>query len=298
MQDYLFVNFSLDDEEGDETCRLLSDCGLLEAAIGNRSDREAWMSGGDRYISFRLPWNDDRLHALLDRLRSRGIDAFTRLDREFTDHELDRADWLVLRIATAGLYGGADYGQTYRLEAACQTCGAGAEPVSPLIAEIGKMGKKDIDHLVYEGHLIATSRVAKGLAHLTGIEPAAVRSPRLPPDARFAWLRIVSTFPRMDPSTRGYATEQPCTTCGRSGHFGTFLEAEAPVYDSIPSTASDFNLTFEYFGTWQETRSPKQTRPVGGSRGIIVSQRARKVLKHLRVRRLVWVPVATTVRAD
>ena len=66
MQDYLFVSFSLDDEEGDETCRLLSDCRLLEAAIGDHLDREAWLSGGDRYISLRLPWNDDRLHALLE----------------------------------------------------------------------------------------------------------------------------------------------------------------------------------------------------------------------------------------
>jgi hypothetical protein len=293
MQDYLFLSFHLGHDAGEEARRLLSDCGLLEVATLAKANRHAWANGLHTGVSLRLPSSDDRIYTLRDWLRQREVDVFTRLDREYTKQDLDRADWLVLRVATAGLFGGVDYGQAYHREAACNMCGAGADPIPPLIAELGKMGKKDIDHLVYEGHLVATSRVVQGLAHLTGLEPITERSPRRPPDPRFLWLRIVSTFPRMDLSTTGYVTEGLCPTCGRSGYYGSSMEPEVPTYDEIPRNASDFNHTFEYFGNWRQTRTPVHTRTVGGSRGIIVSQRARKALQDMRVRRLTWVPVAT-----
>jgi len=153
------------------------------------------------------------------------------------------------------------------------------------------MGKKDLDHLVYEGHLIASSRVARELTRLTGIEAVPVRSPRRPPDIRFKWLRITGSFPRMHASTTGVATENVCSTCGRAGHYADAMLPETPVYETVPKLVSDFNLTWEYFGDWQQVRNMSNRVRVGGCRGIIVSKRVRQTLQQLNVRRLVWVPI-------
>ncbi|MBU2601754.1 MAG: hypothetical protein KKA32_06245 [Actinobacteria bacterium] len=286
MQDYLYVSFFLGHERGDEARRLLADSNLLtDVAL----DQLGSMHTG---VRLRLPAEDPRLEPLLERLRERGVKPLTRVDRVHTKSELDAADWLVLRIATAGLYGGVDYGQVYDFGHACRTCGAGAVPVAPLLAELGAMGQKDIDHLVYEARLIVTARVATGLTGLTGFEIQPVKTRRRPPDARFGWLKVAGYLPKLDSSTTGYSAIDVCPTCGRSGHYRDLHAPEAPVYASFPSDACDFNHTFEYFGDWRQICHPSQARLVGGGAGIVVSQRARKTLEALGVRRLVWVAVA------
>ena len=291
MQDFQFISFFLGHNQGKEARRLLQACDLLDVAVSDRANRHSW-SGDLHYgVSVRLPAEDPRLRGLLDRLRQRNVEPFTRIDREYSRMDLDRADWLMLRVATAGLYGGIDYDQAYVSRTACVTCGAGAEPVPPLVAELGKMGKKDLDHLVYEGHLIASSRIAREIIRLTGVEAVPVRSPRRAQDAGFYWLRITSSFPKMHPSTTGVATENVCPACGRSGHYGDAMHPENPIYETVPKTARDFNHTWEYFGDWQQVRNRAGAGRVGGSRGVLVSKRVRQLLEELKVRRLVWVPV-------
>jgi hypothetical protein len=197
--------------------------------------------------------------------------------------------WVVLRVATAGLLGGVDFGQRYDFSQACQTCGADARPIGPLIADLARMGKKDLDHLIYEGHLIASPRLADGISGLTGVEPALVGTRRRAPDARFAWLRITSTLPRMSAHT--YVVYRPCPECGRSGHYSNHRAAEMPTYEHMPATAADFNLTWEYFADGSSGGDASHTRPIGGGPGIVVSQRAGRRLLRLKVSRLVWVPV-------
>jgi hypothetical protein len=287
LPDYLFVSFFHGHHQGDAARRLVQRHGLSEVAKIDRL--------GDLHMGVRLtlPAGDARLEPLLAELRAQGVRPLTRLDRVHTQHELDHAEWLVLRVGTVGLYGGVDYGQAYSFAHACETCGAGAVPIAPLTAELSAMGKKDVDHLVYEGHLIVTRRVAEGLAGLTGFESAPVKLRRKPPDDRFSWLKIDGSLPEMHSATTGYKSEGACPTCGRGGHYDDYDAPEAPVYDQVPATACDFNHTFEYFGDWRQVRSPSQTRPVGGAPGIVVSQRVRQALRQLGVRRLVWVPVDT-----
>src|SRR5690349_17637057 len=140
MKDFLFVSFFMGHEKGEEADRILRACDLLETAKADRANRHSSLGEIHFGVSLRLPWSDPRLHALLDRLRENGVEPFTRVDREYSAQELDEAEWLILRVATAGLYGGVDFGQAYSFQDACETCGAGADPVPPLIAEIGKMG--------------------------------------------------------------------------------------------------------------------------------------------------------------
>ena len=178
MQDYLFVSFFLGHDAGEAARRLLRECDLLEHAVSARANRHAWLGNLHAGVAIRLPSDDERLQRLLTRLRARLIDPFTRVDREYSKQELDDAEWLRFRIATAGLWGGVDYSQTYDSAKACSTCGAGAVPKPPLIAELGSMGKKDIDHLVYEGHGIVSRRLARAVENMTGVSVAPVRSPR------------------------------------------------------------------------------------------------------------------------
>jgi len=65
----------------------------------------------------------------------------------------------------------------------------------------------------------------------------------------------------------------------------------SPVYDDVPESAPDFNLTWEYFGDWRQVRNTGNKNLVGGCREVIVSQRVRQMLEQLDVRRLVWVPI-------
>jgi hypothetical protein len=289
MQDYVFIAGRFD---GKKARRILKRCGLLEAT-GHGSP--------SKYVALmhRFPAEDPRVQRLLSELYAQaeklGDRPFVRLDRVYTKGELDAAEWLVMRTATAGLWGGVDYGQTYDRTEACGTCGAGAVPVAPLLAELGAMGKKRIDHLVYEDHMIVSRDVAEGLTGLSGFEIAPVKSPRRPPHMSFAWLKITSSLPAMHPSTTGYEVTDPCSVCGRAGHYGGQFGEEAapevPVYAGLPATVGDFNLTFEYFGNWQQQRNKRGHEPVGGGAGIVVSQRARQTLLRLGARRMVWVPV-------
>lgn len=293
MRDYRFVHFSLGHHAGDSARQLLADCELLDVALSSRANRGAWSETLHTGVSLRLHVEDKRLPALLERLRAAGNVPFTRLDREYSSDELDAAEWLLMRVATAGLYGGVDYGQSYRFDAACRTCGAGAELVPPLLAELGLMGKKDIDHLVFEQHLVVRRRIATALeeAGVTGVQPMLVQTPRRPPGDQHVWLRITSEFPRLHASSTGYVIDPACPQCGRSGHHGMANEPEVPRYSPVPADTPDITRTWEYFGDWRQVRGRSFPGPVGGSQDVVVSQRARRVLQRLEVRRLVWVPL-------
>lgn len=253
-----------------------------------------WSGAARSGVSLRLQVGDARLPALLERLRTVGVEPFLRLDREYSAEELDAAQWLILRVATAGLYGGMDYGQGYRFENGCATCRAGAESMPPLVAELSGMDAKDVDHLVHEGHLVVSQRLAAAFqqAGVTGVEPTPVPSRRRPPAERHVGLRITSEWPRLHATTTGYSTQALFPQCGRGGHHGLANQPEMPRHSPVPAGTPDMTRTWEHFGDWRQVRSPSHTRPVGGRQGIVVSQRARRVLLELGVRRLVWTPMS------
>jgi hypothetical protein len=291
MRDFLYVSFFLGHESGEAARALLRKCALLEHAERRKENRHSWLEDIHLGVSVRLPTSDERLAVLLQELQELGVEPWTRLDREYSPAELDAAPLLILRVATAGLLGGVDYGQEYDYSGACGTCGAGALPIPPLMADLGKMGKKDVDQLIYEGHLVVSHRTVAALDGLHGFTASPVRTPRGVPDARFAWLRITSELPPMDETSEGIVTYKPCPTCSRSGHYGAVRVGEVPKYRAMPKSARDVNLTWEYFGDWQQVRYLSHTRPIGGQRQIVVSQAVRRRLLAINVRRLVWVPV-------
>lgn len=288
MRDFIFLSFFLGHRAGSRARKLLAAHGLLETA------KVSWLGTMHTGVSLRLPADDLRLASLREELQRRKVDAFIRLDREYARSDLDQAPWLLLRVATAGLLGGIDYGQAYDTRKACRTCGAGVVPMAPLLADLGRMGSKDLDHLIYESHLVATARVAKAMMRFSGVEAVAVRSARRQPDSRFKWLRVTGSFPPMHPATTGIMTEDLCKACGRAGHGCDLMAPEVPTFARLPRSVKDINLTWEYFGNWRQERHPTGTQLVGGGRDVIVSQSVRQELLRLEVRRLKWTPIART----
>lgn len=200
--------------------------------------------------------------------------------------------WYLLRVRTAGLLGGTNLGQEFDYTDACTMCGAGARPVPPILADLARMGAKQLDVTAHDGMMIVARDLAERFeaVGLTGFKPLPVRgrSPKAPHDS-FRYVAISYVWPRLHESSR-LATEDVCPVCGRAGHFDIHPTGTQPVYSSTPSAATDFGLTWEYFGTW---RSPARAgrRPVGGQQFVIVSEPARALLSSLHRRHLAFDPV-------
>jgi len=201
--------------------------------------------------------------------------------------------WYRLVVKTVGLMATVNLGQPFDFTGACNTCGAGAVPISPLFIDSVRMGKKALDLTAHDGRLVVSRELGDQLraAALTGLNflPVAHKTEsRLRPAARFEWLEPSFEWPRLDPSSV-LAREDRCTSCGRSGHFDSPSPPTTLRYATAPVNAPDFGATFEYFGRW---RAPGRSAPnVGGARLLIVSNRFKAVLATARVRHVAPEPV-------
>lgn len=65
------------------------------------------------FCSITVPAGDGRVAALQKELATLGESASMRLDRRYSNRELDQFPWLQLVVATAGLMGGVNYRQPY-----------------------------------------------------------------------------------------------------------------------------------------------------------------------------------------
>ena len=297
-QDFVRVAFFLGHSRGSEAKRLLKECGLLDEALTYHANRDAWGHGVHTGVHLRLRRDDPRVSELMERLRVLDPDASSYPEREYSAREIDEASWLWMTVATAGLWGGVDFNQGYDHARACSTCGAGAVVIPPLIADLGKMGRKDVEHVIHEGHLIARRLVADVLAKagLSGFEAAPVRSPRGQPSKDFVWLRIGHELPPMCTDFEGAEVDPPCPACARSGYGVNGRGVFELRYDGLPRDLPDFNLTREYWGDPRQQRRSAEHPPVGGARMVVVSQRVRQALLAAKVRRLAWHPVGIASR--
>ncbi len=201
--------------------------------------------------------------------------------------------WFRLVVRTVGLCGGVNYEQPYNYANACPTCGAGSEPVGPLIAQLSRMGKRVLDQTAHDGHLVAARGLADALvaASMTGLEIRPVRRAHVTiPDAGYCWLRLAFQWPPMAPTSR-VVTEDLCPQCHRTGYFDSRGEPGEWHYSRPPDEAADFGCTWERFGIWRAKAWKAGRRGVGGAGGLIVSGRARVLLESLKVRHLEYVPL-------
>jgi hypothetical protein len=64
---------------------------------------------------------------------------------------------------TAGLLGGTNLGQEFDYASACIVCGAGAQPVPPILADLVRMGTKQLDVTAHDGLIIVARDLAERL---------------------------------------------------------------------------------------------------------------------------------------
>lgn len=201
--------------------------------------------------------------------------------------------WFRVVLKTVGLSGGVNYRQPYDRAQACVVCGVGAVPIGPLVAELSRMGKKQLDRTAHDGHVIVTTGLADALTRegLTGFELRPVRRAHLEtPDTAYRWLHIVFEWPQTAPTT-SFAIQDLCPRCERTGHFDLGARLDPWHYRQAPASAADFGLTWERFGIWRSKGWEPGVRGVGGQGGVIVSDRARGVLRAQRVRHLEFLPL-------
>jgi hypothetical protein len=288
MKETWFVSFNLGQAKLPLTRTLLAKAGLTEVAS---LDPEGHPCAG--LCSITVAAGDGRVAVLQDELAKHGESASVRLGRRYSDRELDQLPWLQLIVATNGLMGGANYRQPYDRAGVCQTCGAGAVPVGALIAELSRMGRKHIDRTAHDGHMVVTRTLADAVqeAGLTGIDIRGARRDQVrDADPRFAWLHVVCQWPPMAPS-RVLAVQDLCPACGRMGHFDPGDRPAEWHYGNVPDQAGDFSCTWERFGVWRGPPWNDDYPPVGGSAGVIVSQRVRQLFRRVGVRQVQYAPV-------
>jgi hypothetical protein len=149
------------------------------------------------------------------------------------------------------------------------------------------MGRKASGQTSQDGQLVVTRELAESIqdAGLTGVEFLPVTpGPHRDVDDRFRWMPVKSQMTKLD-SCSVLTREGPCDKCGRAGNFAAYRRPTELWYTNYPSDAADFNYTWECFGGWQRMM-PGDSRPnVGGNRLVVVSQRARALLTHLKVYR-------------
>jgi hypothetical protein len=208
MQDLRFVSFVLRPRDAR---RVIEETGLAGEARVDERDALA-------HCIVPVDAADSRLLELLARLEARGETPLVRAERKWSKRELDSCDRLLLRIETAGLDGGIGFGQDYDRSRACATCGAGAVPLPPLVADLPRMGRKHIDATAHDGLLVVSAALAGAVVAdaLTGftVERVRSRSARYSADAH-RWLRVVSEWP----SFRGDSVVQRdavCPACERA----------------------------------------------------------------------------------
>jgi hypothetical protein len=148
------------------------------------------------------------------------------------------------------------------------------------------MGKKTVDCTAHDGRVIATRGFAEalGTAELSGFVAQPVRSRGSDrPHPGFIWLDVTSEWP---PIASGSLLEREdvCPRCGRAGHFDVARGTTRLVYQGVPNTARDFNVTWEYFGVWRTAMTAGKRPPVGGARHLIVSARTRELFMAHKVR--------------
>ena len=289
MRDYKHLTFNLGAEELEAARALLTRHGLLtEAALQPEGHPLAGL------CTVTLLADDPRLALLADELESLGDAPMVRAERRYTKKELDTADWLLLRVATARQLAD-DLAQPHQRDLACPECGAGAEPIPPLRAHLRLMGKRELDQTAHAGHVIVSARLAALMERegLTGAEYRSVsRSSNSPPNPDYRWLQVVSTFPPLDATAR-VGRQKQCSVCGRAGHFDLVAEPTELRFSTLPPKPADWNRTWEHFGEW---RLPPERRheQVGGAPDLIVSQRVRQLLSRERVSRLHFEPVVVS----
>jgi hypothetical protein len=306
LKDYLYFYWNFHGHGGAKAAMaMLRRCDLRHIAKQNTDielddpdadpEDEPWTTGSDGCV--KLPADDPRIPLLVAELRKAGIESKPNHYRTWTTKDLEGLSWLAYSGYSTAVEAGGCKGQQWDFHAACPSCGTGAIPVPPIIARLEKMPKQGVTLSVPHGLLIVRKTIATALskAKLTGFTLELVRTPsRDRPDDRFRWVRITSKWPA--PSPRPTCRVRPaCPDCRGLAFYRPFDEPSEVHCEALPAHACDIN-------EWQGTVDPADykdaaNRLTGGSRLIILSQRAYRAIRAAGVKSLRCEPVIIAERS-
>jgi hypothetical protein len=278
MTDFLYISHNFGKEGIAQLEKFLRDKDLMAVAHYDKYSITAGL------CSIRLPLNDLRIDSFIQEIEKTGNKPFIRLDREYSKTELNSFEYLVLNIRTVGLDNPGKK-QKYNFSNSCEECGAGVEPISPLIIPINSMGKKLIDFTAHNNWLIFRKEIAEKTItkKFSGISfhPAIIGRNV----DNFLWGKIDNILPKLNTKSKIRFNEAKCNTCINSGNFTNFETETAFIYPkNLRSSFKDYNLTNEFFGEWKYSK-------MGGGRLVIVNQKVRQFLMQEKVKNLDFEPI-------
>jgi len=242
---------------------------------------------------------DERYTRLMDELPRMGIRPNEIKDKQFSEKELDSAEFL--HMGSAGYWGypqpeeemDAWQRASYDLSTACPKCGYGAIQDRPyLIKGEPKFGRNDILALNWTYEFLVTDRLRKLIedAGLTGAEFwPLIRYKKNIPIPGYSQLHVVNTLPPMSPNTvivdmklpEAHPNRCSCDKFGRNLALDPIYGVSVPIRYERKSLrdAMDFNLTSEWLGLFD-------ARP-----WRIVSRKVYQLFSRYGIKRVVFEPV-------
>ena len=202
--------------------------------------------------------------------------------KKYTDSELNNCRFLHLIIATNGLNNPPE-NQQIDYTNSCPTCKAGRQFKYPLTVTQNSMGKKKVDQNGRFGFLIFENDLVQRImeAELSGIKFYPVKLGR--DNSNFKLGDITAELPKLSDNSV-IKKFQICETCGRSGHYSNYDKVDEFWYskNELDEVKNDFYKTWEYFGIWDMGQNLQS---------IIISQKARQLLKQFKLRHLKYEPI-------
>lgn len=216
---------------------------------------------------------------LMDELTKRDIKYTFAEGREYTKEELKAAKFFSMEI----IYPWESDGTTAekfgtRYENTCQRCGIGKKQISDLIIDTKKAVKYDISTIQPE--IIVNERLYNLINEngLTGCSFKTIKDFRERNDIVLYQLIVTSILPPMNEAIRVETVDGfKCEECKRNGEI---LRSEAIYEGGSLQKASDFNLTYEYFGL-----------NLYCSRHVIVSSKVYNIFNKNKIKRVAFEPV-------
>lgn len=205
--------------------------------------------------------------------------------REYTDDELDAAEFFRLVVIPVFEPTGVECETVYDTSAACSICGLGRRLVSPLRVDPRKIPKgKDFAETIAGEEWVVSRRFVEiiGAENLTGVGFDLVEHCRRPGTSVEGWSQLVPTGDHVDISERTLAGISPFDfddageyRCPRGHVIGLNLIGELMI-DRAGLGAHDLTLTRQAVGVTRGALVPR--------RQILISRRAWRVLSRNQLR--------------
>ena len=243
-----------------------------------------------------LDLNDERVAKVFTLLEHHGVefDTFNYIEYSEEDRQSARLLWMFpdvnLRVGA-----GLGYGTKYDMSAACRNCGTGARQTSvlyvndyylPKIRKNRAIGSWDHDILV-DGGMVKKLKDAG----ITGISFGDVRA-RLKNDKWTSLARdqilIEHTMPPLRSELTAEDAEERCKVCRRGGRMTI---PKNPYHEEDLVGMQDFNLTWEWFGTFWPENKEKQRGEKRPHPYVLVTPKVMNIFREAGVKTFEWTPV-------